>query len=164
MPANNDTATFPTVGATAVTVTLADAAGTAVQSVTLHDINFDSTTTSYTIEQFGGMGTITLDGSAMSSFPKINVISGNHTINAPIALAKDSRFTLHAGSLTLGPSSTITSAGAWNLSEGSGSGVLNNQGTITPTSLLIEGNTVNNSGTISPTGALTISGLGAAQA
>ena len=160
MAANQDTATFPTVAASSVTVTLANSAGTIAQNVTLHDLTFDSSLTSYTIENFSGMGTIFLDGPPMSTKPTITVFQGDHTINTTISLEQDSRFTLNAGSLTLGPESSIISTGTWNVSEGAGSGTLNNYGTLSPANLLLEGNVIENNGTISPTGASEISGLG----
>ncbi|MBS0626155.1 MAG: autotransporter-associated beta strand repeat-containing protein [Verrucomicrobia bacterium] len=149
-----------TVSASSITVTLANAAGSAPQSLVLHDLNFNSSSTSYTIQQFSSMGTITLDAAPSASKPKITITAGDHTINAPIILNKDSRFSLNSGSLTLGPNSGITSTSTWNLSEGSGTGTLNNYATLTPGSINVEGNTLNNHGTINPTGTITISGLG----
>ena len=158
--ADHDTATFGDTAAGTVAVALANSGGTAAQSVILHKLDFNSTATSYTINQFSGMGTITLDSALGSSDPQIHVISGTHTIDAPIVLTKDSNITISAGTLTLGSASTITSpSGTFKLSEGAGSGTLINNGSITPSSLLLEGNTITNNSTISPTGALTIRGL-----
>lgn len=160
MDNNNDAATFST-GAGMIAVTLADSAGTAAQNVTLEYIDFDSSMASYTIQQYMGGGTITLDDTQPLTKPAIHVISGTHTINAPIVLNQASRLMISAGSLTLGPAVTITStAGTWHLSEGSGSGTLINNGTISPSSLLVEGNTIDNNNIISPTGAVAITGLG----
>lgn len=154
-------ANLNTVGASSITVTLANVSNNAAQSVTLHDLNFNASTTAYTIQQFNGMGTITLDAISGGSKPKITVYAGNHTINAPIILNQDSRFSLHSGSLTLGVNSGITSTSStFNLSEGSGPGQLTNYATITPGNVLIEGNTLDNHGTFNPTGTLSISGLG----
>ncbi len=158
-PSKADVATFGTVAADSITVTLANVAGNAAQSVTLYNLDFNSTTTSYTINQYQGTaGTITLD-STTATKPKINVIAGNHTINAPITLNKDVRFTLHTGSLTLGSNATLSGGFQWNLSEGEGPGTLINYGSMFPNDLLIEGNTVENYGTILPLATLTISGL-----
>ena len=157
--ADNDIAHFPNVAAASVVVTLANTPGTLPQSVTLHDLEFTASTTSYIIEQFDGTSVITLDGSGGTSNPKITIFAGAHTIDAPIALDKDARISLHAGSLTLGSNAIVSSVGTFNLSEGAGSGTLINQGQMSPADILFEGNTVENYGTISPAGTLTISGL-----
>ncbi|WP_316355912.1 autotransporter domain-containing protein [Candidatus Neptunichlamydia sp. REUL1] len=162
--ADQDTATFGNLHSAPhnVTVTLANSEGNAPQTVTLHDLEFNSSVISYSINQYMGGGKIVLDSAPSSSKPKITIFSGNHKIDAPITIEKDARFSLHSESnLTLGLNAVITStSGAWNLSEGSGNGILTNHGNITPSSILIEGNTVNNEGTIYPSGALAISGLG----
>jgi fibronectin-binding autotransporter adhesin len=161
---DQDSANFGTVGASAVTVTLANGAGNASQDVVLHDLNFDSTSTSYTINQYMGAGAITLDAAMGATKPKITVRSGNHTIDTAIVLNSEARFSLNSGSLTLGEHASITSSSArWNLSEGSGPGTLINYASITPSSLLIEGNVVNNHALINPTTTLAIEGLGGIQ-
>lgn len=157
---NDDSATLPTVGAATVVITLANSSGTAAQDVTLQYLDLNSASTSYTIQQYMGAGTITMEDT-QSTKPILHSVAGTHTINAPIILNQDARFMISAGTLTLGSQTTISSStGAWNLSEGSGTGTLYNNGMITPASLLIEGNTVENNATIRPTGALAISGLG----
>src|SRR5207247_2924748 len=54
--------------------------------VTLGRINFDHTAGSYTI---AGSGTSSLILDVTSSQATVNVISGNHTISAPVVLNKD---------------------------------------------------------------------------
>ena len=143
-------------------VILANSAGTMSLDVTLSDISFDTTVTSYIISQYSGMGTITMDG-AMSS-PYIRALNGMHTINAPITLSgtNDAVFSLDNGSLTIGANSTITSASTakLNIIEGAGTpATLFNFGTIQPSGLLIQGNTIENHATIAPTNELTIAAL-----
>ena len=143
-------------------VILANSTGTMPLDVTLEDISFDATATSYIISQYSGMGTITLNG-AMSS-PYIRLLNGTHTIDAPIALSgtNDAIFSLDNGSITIGANSTITSASTakLNIIEGAGTpATLFNFGTIQPSGLLIQGNTVENHATIAPTNELTIAAL-----
>ncbi len=159
-PTDSDAANFTNLLAAEMTVTLANSAGTAAQNVTLHDLNFDARTSSFTIEQFNNEGILSLDGLALGSKPKITVFSGSHTINVPILLEQDARISLHGGTLTLGAKSTVGSIGTFNLSEGSNFGTLINYGDISPASILFEGNTVNNYGIINPSGDCRIQGLG----
>jgi len=158
---NQDSATFNDVSAGAVTVTLATDPGTAPQPVTLHDITLGAPSTSYTITQFSSASTITLDGPTGSSKPTIHLTAGTATIDAPIVLNKDSALSLSTGTLTLGSNTAITSTSTQNLliSEGQTTGILTNQGSITPASLTIEGNTVNNHGMIQTSGAIVIDDL-----
>ncbi len=157
---DQDRAEFVDVSASSVVVTLADSTGTSPQSLVLHDLSFASANTDFTIEQFSSASVIHLDGAEGSSKPKISVTAGNHTINATIFLEKDSRISLSDGNLTLGEDSSIVSVGMLYVSEGSSFGTLTNNGKITPSAVLFEGNTIYNFDTVSPDGSLTISGLG----
>jgi len=159
MAANNDSATF-TSGSGGALVTLANAAGTMAQSVTLHDLTFNTSSSSYTIQQFSGAGTIILDGSGGSTKPKIHLYSGTHAIQAPIVLNKDSRFSLHGGILTLGSTATIFGAGALNISEGATSETLVVHGQVNPASILMDGGTLVNYALFNPAGTIEISGTG----
>jgi fibronectin-binding autotransporter adhesin len=158
--ADQDTATFGQLGASSIAVTLANSAGSSAVSVTLHDIIFDTTTTSYTIEQFSGSGAIILDGQIGNSKPRITAGGGSSRINAPITLNKDSRVTLAAGTLTFGDSCTVTGASnALFISEGATSGSFVNNGTISPQTVNFEGGSISNFNNITPTGAISIAAV-----
>ncbi len=158
-PEDQDTVSFSNVTDSDVVVTLANGAGTAPVSATLHSIYFDADSTSFTINQFNSGSAITLNGSATGSKSRIQVLAGNHVINTAILLEKDTRISLFTGSLTLGADSSIGSSGTLYVSEGVSSGLLTNYGAITPGAAIFEGNLIDNHGTISPVGALTISAL-----
>ncbi len=113
---------------------LLQAQGSLAQTVTLHDINFNATSTVYTIQQFSSASQITLDTFPIdTSKPRISVNSGTSTINAPIVMNQDSRIYLSGGTLTLGASTTITGATqTLYISEGASTGTLTNRGSITP--------------------------------
>src|SRR5439155_9212862 len=64
-------------------------------------INFDNAN-SYTLSPASGTGTITIDGGAFGA--GINVISGNHTIAAPVVLSKNT-------TINVATSSTLTMSG-----------------------------------------------------
>lgn len=140
------TATFANVAASSITVDLA-------VTSTLSDLDFTATTTSFTIN---GAGKIDLDHSTVT--PLISIVGGSHTIDVPITLIKNSRFSLGGGTLTLGLN-TVTGAFDVNIIEGSGSGTLINNATFSNTNILIEGGTFENNGNVSPTGTMTIDGL-----
>lgn len=158
---DHDAATFPDVAAGAVTVTLATSDGSAPQSVTLHNINFESTSTTYTIQQFSSASQIILDKSTTSATKALISMSATAaTINAPIVLNTDSRISLSSGTLTLGASTTVTgSTSTLYISEGTTTGALINGGSLSPMAINIEGGTIQNNGTVTPSGALTIAGI-----
>jgi hypothetical protein len=74
-------------------------------TLTMADMNFDSAN-SYTL---GGTGTITLD--AISGVTTINVITGSHTIAAPITLNRDLQITVTPSASTLTLSGNLAATG-----------------------------------------------------
>lgn len=154
-----DSATFNDVAAATVTATLADSAGTSALPVTLHDITFNAASTAFTIDQFDNTSVITLDGPSGSSKPTIHVTDGTPTIDAPILLNRDSMLSLSTGTLTLGSNTSIIGTQDLQIIEGNMSGTLTNNGSITPTSLTINGSTLNNNATVQTTGPIVIEDL-----
>lgn len=157
----NDVATFDDIGVvTPKTVTLANAAGTLPESFTLFQLNFNATAQQYIIQQFMNGGSIILDADG-PGVPTINVNGDSPIINAPIVLNKDSEMFLTDGTqITFGPSTTLTSATnqSFTITQTGpiGSGLLINNGTLTPFSLIMMGATVQNNNIIAPINALNL--------
>ncbi|MGH2612308.1 MAG: beta strand repeat-containing protein, partial [Rhabdochlamydiaceae bacterium] len=159
----NDLAIFNNeVGFPAITVTLANTAGTAALPITLFQLNLDALTTQYTINQFSNSSIMTFDGSAT---PQINVMSGNHTINAPLVLNQDSELVLADGAiLNFNANTTLQSASTQNFiirqstASTMGSGLLVNQTTLTPYSMSITSASMQNYGSSTPLNSLDIGG------
>lgn len=162
-PGNLDTATFGNLSPSSISIYLATSGGSGptVQNVTLYDMDFTASSTSYNILSYFG-STITLDGVA-SPKPRITVNAGSHTLYPPVILNKDSRLSL-SGTLTMGLFSSIASSGSTPnstlyISENDTAGIFNNYGAITPGNVNIQGCTTNNYSTISPIGVLTIQAI-----
>lgn len=157
-----DVAQFMNVAAGNITATLATSAGSGPQSVTLHNLTFNASSTQFTIQQYNSSSQIILDALMSASKPRISALAGVATINAPIVINTDSRIYLGGGNLTLGANTIITSAASTTLyiSEGSTTSTLTNNGSIIPVNVIIEGGTVNNNNNINPSSNLTISGIG----
>ena len=162
---SNDVANFGNVDQSSMTVTLADPTGLIAYPVTLYQMNFDSTETSYTIEQLSSASIITMEATP-SGTPQINVINGSHEIDAPMILNNNIEVILGNGSTFTFGSNTVLSSS----SEGVGlsmyagntaGGTVNNNGMLTlsgvyeDVGLYIENITVNNSG---PNAAIQLTG------
>jgi autotransporter-associated beta strand protein len=155
----DDVAIFNDRTAALVTVILADSGGTTSQSVILKQMIFNSPNTIYTISQFIDQGTITFDST--TGTPEIQAISGYPKINAPIQLNKDTNLILSDGAqLTFTSNTTLqsTDSAAFNViqSAGTGSGVLINNGVMSPYVMSITGGEVDNYNLINPLTDLTI--------
>jgi|GEM_PF-1446726 len=161
----NDIANFVNIsGPSAITVTLANSEGTAPQSVTLLQLNFLTDVTSYTIQEYSNLSTITFDSSG-SALPQITVTAGSHTINAAIQLNKDTNLVLSdSAALRFGSDVALYSNQSQTFtvtqSSGSGTGQLVNDGTITPAYMVVSGGQVVNDLLINPTHDLTIGSTG----
>ncbi|MBF8263575.1 MAG: pmpB-B [Parachlamydiales bacterium] len=152
-------------GHPALTVTMADSAGTAAQDVTLGLLVLGDTavgTTQYTIQAFGGgtTGLITM-GAPSGVVPEIYVYQGLHTIQAPLALSKDTTILSQtadaaltiSGAVTLG-SSTLTMQNNF----ASPTGVISISGDVVGSGgMAIAGGTLNLTGSNGFTGGLAIS-------
>lgn len=159
----NDVANFINLAPSAITVLLADSTGTMPQPIILFQLNLNASSTQYTIQQFSPASTITLDSTSPSGIPTVNVLAGTATINAPIILNKNSIFFLTDGTqLNLGTSTTVTSFSNQSLTileslaSTASTGLLVNNGTIDPYSLIIGSASVINNTLIQPINSLTI--------
>lgn len=157
----NDVANFnDIIGQTAIQVFLANSTGTAPQSFTLFQLNFNGATTQYTISQFLNGGSLIFDANP-AGVPLINVTQGSHFINAPMILNQNTELNLSDGArLTLNPNASLTSATTQDFTVnqvgGIGSGLLVNNVTLTPYSMTIVGASVQNNNMIKPVNALTV--------
>ena len=163
----SDTATFNNIiGQSAIQVLLADPSGTIALPLTLFQLNFNASTTQYTIEQFSNASTITFDAN-FAGTPQINVFQGSPIINAPLILNKNTELVLADGAqLTFGTDTTLTSTAAQNFAivqsntSVLGSGLLINNTVLTPYSLSILSGSVQNNDAMTPTNFMDISALG----
>ena len=133
----NDVANFNDLGGpTAITVFLANAAGTLPETFTLFQLNFNAVAQQYTIAQFMNGGSLIFDANG-AGVPTINVNGDSPIINVPILLNKNTEMTLTDGTqLTFGTITNLTSATNQNLTITQngplGTGLLVNYGTLTP--------------------------------
>jgi autotransporter-associated beta strand protein len=172
----NDIARFANVAAPSITVTLAFENQLAPlqlepASPVLYTLQFNASNTSYTINPFS-TSQITFDAVSLLMPPaQLLVDAGSHTINAPIVLNITTDISLADGvQLTYGKGATLQ-AGAnlssdlfvmQSLSSTLGTGLLINNGTMSPTSFRLGSGTVLNSitGIISPTGVFSMQPTG----
>ncbi len=158
-----DTATFGTGQTGNILVTLSSSNGSAALPVVLYQLTFNTANASYTIDQYSNVSTITLNSETESAVPQIVVSAGQHTINAPIILSLASDIVLTDGTtLTFGSDTTLTSNTTETLeigqSNGSteGSGILVNQGSITPYEFVMYSATIDNQNTCVATNEMNI--------
>jgi hypothetical protein len=147
-----DTATFVNNGKSAVQVNLAGA------NPNVNAINFNASSTSYTIGGGSDTGTLTLSGTT----PSITVTNGTHTIAAPVVLGANTSVAVSSaqklvlsGQISGGSSLTNSGAGTTVLSYASGNTYTG--GTSITAGTVYASNT---SGSATGTGSVTVSNTG----
>lgn len=160
---SSDVANFVDLGQSSITVTLANPAGDAAFPIDLFQLNLNSATNAYFIQQFSTASTITFSSGSLSTpttgVPQIQVMAGSHIIEAPLILnqlaGNDTEVVLTDGAqLTFSGNTTLTSTSAQNFlvrqsSDSTlGSGVLINNATLTPYSMSLHSATLQNNGSI----------------